>query len=251
MLKIRDTAIGEGIPKICVSVMGSDMQSLRLEALKLYDHSYDIVEWRMDYFGDVSSESEVMNALRLLRSLLGDIPLIATFRTKAEGGVRELKDGEYAEILRWVIKSGLADIVDIELFSGDENVSELIKLAEDNGVFTILSSHDFEKTPSCDEMLFRLRKMDDLGCSMAKLAVMPRSKRDVVSLLSATEEASRNLKCPVITMSMGAMGSVSRLCGEAFGSCLTFGCIGKPSAPGQVDTEELTEGLRIMHDALN
>ena len=39
---------------------------------------------------------------------------------------------------------------------------------------------------------------------------------------------------PIITMSMAATGVISRVCGEVFGSALTFGAVGKASAPGQI-----------------
>ena len=57
----------------------------------------------------------------------------------------------------------------------------------------------------------------------------------VIALLAATAEmADHHPETPVITMSMGALGAVSRLCGEAFGSAMTFANPGTASAPGQV-----------------
>ena len=43
---------------------------------------------------------------------------------------------------------------------------------------------------------------------------------------------------------------ISRLCGECFGSAATFGMIGQASAPGQIPTQQLTEVLSILHQAL-
>ena len=85
---------------------------------------------------------------------------------------------------------------------------------------------------------------------MAKIAVMPHSKKDVLTLLAATAEASERLTVPVITMSMGGQGLVSRLSGEVFGSCLTFGALRSASAPGQIDAEDLKRVLEVIHQAL-
>ena len=38
-----------------------------------------------------------------------------------------------------------------------------------------------------------------------------------------------------------------RLCGEAFGSALTFGSVGAASAPGQINAEDLREILALIH----
>ena len=73
---------------------------------------------------------------------------------------------------------------------------------------------------------------------------------DVQQLLDATQEMSgKYADRPIITMSMGA-GVVSRLCGEYFGSAMTFGAVGQVSAPGQIPVEELNAAMDILHRAL-
>ena len=79
---------------------------------------------------------------------------------------------------------------------------------------------------------------------------MPRSREDVLALLSATLEANRRGAGPLITISMGGMGGISRLCGEVFGSAVTFGCAARPSAPGQFPAGQLDQVLEILHGSL-
>jgi len=52
---------------------------------------------------------------------------------------------------------------------------------------------------------------------------------------------------PLITMSMGAIGAVTRFCGGAFGSAATFGVTSgtTASAPGQPSAEVLKEKLFV------
>ena len=70
-------------------------------------------------------------------------------------------------------------------------------------------------------------------------------------LLETTYEMSEEYaKCPIVTMSMAGTGLLSRLCGEVFGSALTFGAIGKASAPGQMDAADLKEVLEIIHKSI-
>jgi 3-dehydroquinate dehydratase-1 len=114
----------------------------------------------------------------------------------------------------------------------------------------VMSSHDFEKTPSRDEIVARLSAQQKLGADVVKIAVMPTSHRDVITLMDATElfvatDATR----PVITMSMGGLGVVSRLAGETSGSCLSFGSAGASSAPGQIDAVTLMSILTLVHTA--
>ena len=80
---------------------------------------------------------------------------------------------------------------------------------------------------------------------------MPQERKDVLTLLEATEEmASEYAQCPLITMSMSGTGVVSRICGEIFGSAVTFGTAGRASAPGQVDADRLRESLLLLHESL-
>lgn len=89
--------------------------------------------------------------------------------------------------------------------------------------------------------------MEELGVDILKLAVMPNSPKDVLALLSVTEEMKSLTKNPIVTISMGSLGSISRISGETFGSSVTFGAIGKVSAPGQISVETLFDILNAIH----
>ena len=130
-------------------------------------------------------------------------------------------------------------------------VLELIEETHRCGVMAVVSNHDFQETPERKELIRRLCAMQSLGADILKIAVMPQKPADILTLLLATEEMHRKYaKCPLITMSMSGMGIVSRICGETFGSAVTFGAASKASAPGQIGTKELAESLRIIHKAL-
>ena len=81
--------------------------------------------------------------------------------------------------------------------------------------------------------------MEEMGADVAKLAVIPRSRQDVLDLLQATVTADERMNIPVVTMSMGGLGVVSRLCGSLTGSAMTFAAVGETSAPGQIAAEKM------------
>ena len=47
---------------------------------------------------------------------------------------------------------------------------------------------------------------------------------------------------------MGHQGKIIRIGGEFFGSCISFGAVGKSSAPGQIAGAKLNEILDILHE---
>ena len=119
------------------------------------------------------------------------------------------------------------------------------------GLPVVGSNHDFFKTPDKENLISRLQKMQDMGADIPKIAVMPQSVADVITLQAATEEFSNKLADrPIITMSMGPKGVITRLSGELYGSSMTFGAVGQVSAPGQIPVEKLQTAMSILHDAL-
>lgn len=189
--------------------------------------------------------------LQVLREAIPEMPILATFRSKKEGGELEISTAAYVELNKAIIDSGNADLIDVELFTGEAQVKELIAHAHDKGVRVIMSNHDFDKTPSYNEILTRLKSMQTLGADIPKIAVMPTCKADVITLLQATNDMHENFADrPIITMSMAGTGVLSRLCGEVFGSALTFGAAKKASAPGQMGVEDLKTVLSLLHKSL-
>ena len=250
-IMIRGVAIGEGIPKICVPIVGKTREEIIKAAEEIRTLPVDVVEWRADWYEEVFEADVVLDVLQELRRSLGELPLLFTFRTKKEGGEKEIDEKYYRTLNQLVAESGLADLIDVEVFSGDEVVNDLVRTAHENEVKVIGSNHDFEKTPSKEEIIRRLQKMQELDVDLPKIAVMPKKKEDVLTLLAATEEMYRKYADrPIITMSMAGDGVISRLCGEVFGSALTFGAAGQASAPGQIGVKELRQILTILHESV-
>lgn len=250
-LKVRNMVLGEGAPKICVPIVGQTKEAIIAEAKNITKLPVDVVEWRVDWFDDVFDFAKVEDVLKSLRETLGEIPLLMTFRTSKEGGEKSIDADAYAELNIKAAATGYVDLVDVEVFTGDDVVRKIVEGAHAAGVKVVASNHDFNKTPDKDDIVGRLRKMQDLGADVPKIAVMPNSAADVLTLLAATDEMyTKYADRPIITMSMKGTGVVSRLAGEVFGSALTFGAAAKASAPGQIAVEDLKQVLDLLHNAL-
>ena len=239
-VKVRNIVLGEGLPKISVPNVGVTEEEILASAKEIAAAKPDIMEWRIDYYeAGIKDNEKLIATAKALRDVVGELPILVTFRTKNEGGVLELGEDEYLDLVATVVTNRLGDAVDIELFHDEERVKDLVKQAHNYNVVVIMSNHNFEKVPAKDVIEFRLKKMADLGADVPKLACMPHSADDVLTLLSATNDARKALSTPIITMAMADLGKVSRIAGQVFGSCLSFGAVGKTSAPGQLSIEDL------------
>lgn len=248
---VKEVTLGEGMPKICVPLVSGTLAELEKEAGALKALAPDVVEWRSDFFAEVEDIAAVRVALERIQDILPDLPLIFTFRSAREGGEKEISTDYYIQLNKAAAGSGLVDIIDVELFNEENIVRDLIAAAHASGVFVILSNHDFQGTPSEEEIVSRLCRAQELGGDLPKIAVMPGSPGDVLTLLAATHRMQEQYADrPIITMSMAGEGVISRLAGEIFGSALTFGAAHKPSAPGQVAVTELRSVLELLHRSL-
>lgn len=239
-VKIRNIVLGEGLPKIAVPNVGGNEDEILASAKEIAAAKPDLMEWRIDYYTDgIKDNSKLIATAKKLRDTVDDLPILVTFRTKNEGGVLELNEDGYLDLVETVIKNRLGDAVDIELFHDEGRVSDLVAEAHRYNVVVIMSNHDFEKVPAKDVIEFRLKKMAELGADVPKLACMPHNAKDVLTLLTATAEVDAEIPNPLITMAMGDIGKVTRVAGQVFGSSLSFGAVGKTSAPGQLSIEDL------------
>lgn len=237
---------GEGTPKVCVPIVAKSRGEIWKKAEEIQSLPVDIVEWRVDFYEDVFRPEEVLATLRGLKERLAPKDILFTFRTDREGGSLAIDQKAYYELNQEAATSGCVTLVDVEAFLCEERTCEVIELLHARGCHVITSNHDFQKTPDTEDMVRRLKRMEELGADVAKLAVMPREKADVLRLLQATIEAEELLSIPLVTMSMGRLGMISRLSGGLTGSAMTFGAVGETSAPGQLPARELANLLKYM-----
>ncbi len=246
-VKIRNINLGEGMPKIAVPNVGTNEAEILSSAKDIVVAKPDLMEWRIDYYSDgIKDNKKLAVTAKKLRNVVGELPILVTFRTKSEGGVLELNETAYLDLVQFVIENRLGDAVDIELFHDEKRVKDLVGDAHRYNVVVIMSNHDFETVPAKDVIEFRLKKMAEMGADVPKLACMPNSADDVLTLLEATNEVHHEISNPLITMAMGDIGKVTRIAGQVFGSSLSFGAVGKTSAPGQLSINDLRNAEKYL-----
>jgi 3-dehydroquinate dehydratase-1 len=244
--QIGNATFGEGRPKICVPIVAATRGEIWKKVEEISCLPVEIVEWRVDHYKDFEEKESCLQTLQGVKERLGEKALLFTFRTSAEGGNRSIEKEAYYQLNLEAAASGYAALIDIEAFLDEEQTVSVIEKLHKSGVYVITSNHDFTKTPDTEEMVRRLTRMEELGADVAKLAVMPVNRQDVLNLLQATERADEQIEIPVVTMSMGSLGVMSRLCGNLTGSAMTFASVGEASAPGQIPVEQMREFLNIL-----
>lgn len=245
-ITIDGLTIGEGIPKVCVPIVGVSKDEIIEQTRNACASESDLVELRIDYYDGCRNVNLVSELLECLTEYMTK-PCIFTLRGKEEGGELAVTNQEYMDILSVAMKNDIIQFVDVELSRERDTFVKIIQKAHEHNKKVIVSSHDFTRTPKKEVLLEKLEQMESLGADIAKIAVMPKDLNDVLILLDTTVLAKENLQIPIITMSMGKLGAISRAAGQIFGSCVTFGIAGKASAPGQIPATALKKMMEEIN----
>lgn len=247
MVRIGHTVLGDKGTKICVPIVGTTMKEILDATAVACNTPCHVVELRIDYYERAHSIDSIIELLMLIKPQLKGRALLFTWRTKGEGGEKSISTKDYFTMLERLIPTGLVDAIDIELFFDQDRMHKTIEFAKVHGVTIVMSNHDFHGTPSHEVIVNRLIQMKKFLADVPKMAVMPHTTGDVLTLLEATAEVKALYPSdPIITMAMGPLGTVTRAAGALFGNAMTFASAGKASAPGQIDVHELKRILDTL-----
>ncbi len=240
VIDVRGRKLGSGTPLVCSPLVGRTRERLIAEAANVAAKKPDVIEWRVDYFEGIADAKVVVEIGGAMRKVIGDLPLIFTRRSVKEGGEPiPIDDDGVVRLYDAVGASGHVDFIDFEMGNDPGHVKRVRESTRAHRTRIILSYHNFGYTPGQEFLVQRFLEAERLGADVAKVAVMPRDRADVLTLLAATAQADDKAKIPLISMSMGPLGAVTRMIGGAFGSSLSFAVGEGSSAPGQMPIADL------------
>lgn len=242
---------GGKFPLICTPLVGRTLDKLLAELAIVLPKKPDVLEWRVDFFEEISDTALVIAAAAAIKKAAGGVPVLFTRRSTLEGGEKiVLNEDQVIAMYAAVCESKHIDLIDYEMANDGANIVRVREAAKTHGIKLVLSFHNFSYTPALETLAAKFLTADQLGADVAKVAVMPRDLDDVLTLLTATRQASKKLRIPLISMSMGPLGAITRMVGGVFGSSLSFAVGAASSAPGQVPIEDLNTVLGIVNKSM-
>jgi 3-dehydroquinate dehydratase I len=205
--------------RICVPILEKTYEDALQSSKSSIEAGADLLELRIDFLENPDPD----NVKNLIKEI--NFPLIATNRRREEKGFFNGSETDRIEIILEAAK--VSEIVDIELGTDADDLQRVLKTAK----LSIVSYHDFEKTPNKDFLLKVVDNELQLG-DLAKFAVMPKKMTDTIIVLDVLSEVENT-----VGISMGEMGSYTRVVAPLFGSPIAFASYKNSSAPGQLNIE--------------
>ncbi|MDF1825322.1 MAG: type I 3-dehydroquinate dehydratase [Verrucomicrobiales bacterium] len=195
----------------------------------------DILEFRLD-----SLHSEIHDAY--VTVVDSEYPVLATVRRSKEGGDLKLSDEARIELYERFLPQ--VNVVDTEIASLESKAfSQFPASVKKNDVQLLGSYHNFESFPGIDLLKDKVSQAYDLGADIAKVAIVISELSDLFALVELVEHHRREGRL-ISAMGMGPLGKLSRLVLAKAGSCLNYGYLQSPNAPGQWPADELSALLK-------
>lgn len=209
-------------PIICTSILSDNKKSFFDNLNKAIDGGTDMAELRMGAFRNVHGENfnDIISQARL--------PLIVTNRNRENRGQFPGDEESRLALLRSCLAAKPA-FVDIEFFTEDKDRTNLMNTARDKGVGVICSYHDFNGTPSPDEIIGVYRRIANIKPDMVKMVFTTHTIKDALNILEATE-ALQNEKILFTLFGMGKRGQITRMLCPLLGASLTYCALDSASA---------------------
>jgi len=231
---MRASSKSRTVGKVCIPIVESTVEKA-LIAIKEAEQWADLIELRADYLKQVKLAPLLENRQK---------PFIVTHRRNEEGGKYKGEEGKRLSVLQDAIDLG-TDYIDVELASERSFLQGLIR--NKRGTQVILSSHDFQRTPSQKELQSLFDRMVRLGADVIKIISFARSWEDNLTILSLLPFAKAR-KQEVVAFCMGEKGKVSRLFSPCSGAAWTYASLNKvkASAPGQLTVREVKKIWQML-----
>ncbi len=188
VIQVRNIRIGEKPSKICAVLMKESAGEILAELKEALVLKPELIEWRADRFENRDSLLKVYELLKEMRNLIGEIPLIFTYRTAMEGGEADVSRNVYFAVLKFIANNcaGLVDIIDLEMFRPD--AEELAKFIAEKRIYTLMLSNTIpDRTPRSKPLYNRMRNMIAQGADLARICVRAQQDNDEKNIAELDE----------------------------------------------------------------
>ncbi|KAG6756993.1 hypothetical protein POTOM_037293 [Populus tomentosa] len=220
---------------ICTPIMADSVDKMAILMAEAKSVGADLVEIRLDSLKDFNPNSDIKTLI-----LHSPLPTLFTYRPMWEGGQYSGDEKPRLDALRLAMELG-ADYIDVELKVAHE-FNELLRGNKPGKCKLIVSSHNYENTPSVEELGNLVARIQAAGADIVKIATTALDISDVARIFQITVH-SQVRSVPIIGLVMGERGLISRILCAKFGGYLTFGTLesGVVSAPGQPTIKDLLD----------
>jgi 3-dehydroquinate dehydratase type I len=221
--------------KVCVPITAEKPAEIPALIKKAENVGANLAEIRLDYLEDFNGIEEAVEDAK--------IPLIATNRQYEQGGKRKQNEGERMQRLLELADKGFS-MVDVEITT--PNLKSVVKNLKKKGVETIISFHDFNKTPNLAELRKIAASQIKAGADICKIVTKANDISDNLTCLSLVSEMKQKIR--MVCFAMGKHGILSRILSPIFGAHFTYASLesGMETAPGQISMQRLKEIYKCL-----
>lgn len=225
----------ESFSEICITLAGNKSAQIAAALKDARRLEPAVIEIRFDSL----EKSEIAATLQIAEAAArSGAKILATFRPKSAGGLREISKQERIEFWRSAANRGF--------WGCDLEPEDLHLFPAETFPNVIVSFHSFDLRPSdlpLEEIFSPLASIPNAIVKIAAIAEEAADGAALWQLFSRTGHVGRK----VIPIAMGEAGKWTRILAPAFGSPITYAALSSKSAlaPGQIAAEDLLNLYRV------
>jgi 3-dehydroquinate dehydratase-1 len=156
-------------PRICTVVTGETLGEF-LDNLKRIQTISDLIELRVDYIENFDIKALEVISNETIKNKTLNKKYIFTLRSNKEGGKYKGDEHKRLELIQTAYENQF-DYIDLELFACEQFNFDKYK-----GSKTIVSFHDFNRTPEFDELNEVEKQIENTSADIIKIATFAKIK---------------------------------------------------------------------------
>jgi 3-dehydroquinate dehydratase I len=223
------------LTRFCVSIRSSTPEDLKNQIMRAFSYGADFVEIRFDFLMPVHMEE----SLKVVESIRNRA--VFTLRSVQQNGKFI---GKNEDRILWLKRLALTQpmFLDIELHTLHDN-DELVDFFTEQKTRMLVSWHDFEKTPTSNELIDLLGEMR-IYSNYVKLVTTARNVEDCIRVLDLYKDVT---ELNLISFAMGDLGILSRILCTIYGNApFTYAALEEPFVSGQLTIQQ----MRKLYDMI-
>lgn len=221
--------------KICLPIVKNGFKDV-LQAIDTYHDVYDMFEVWVDYIQDISPEFIIQLQKKLREKL------IIVFR-RLDGKNNTIDIHNRCAII--LLLNDTTSFIDLDI----EKQNEELEFIKDKKLLikTIVSFHDYDKTPRTSVLVKKIEKMNIYQPNIYKIATLCQSPKQAIALMHLLLDLKEEQKKTII-LGMGDYGKITRIFGALYGNEITFTpeTNTEETAKGQLTRTQLKTAIQIL-----
>lgn len=221
MSNLANIRLNRKKPLVCVPCEGETVGDICYRCQQIMEEPHDLIEFNAGKFNGMPNLSQLWNALLMIAQVTKEEPFIFTCHIKDLPEYYQT-ERDYRDILTFGIRSGLADIIEMDEHTDPDTLADLAEQCNDTGLIPLIAIH-FATAPTAAAVTERLTSLSDLETMNFRITFPAATADDIRTVQEGVRDfLSDNYEYKVVINPTGPVAKAELLAGNTFDSPILY-----------------------------